>query len=194
MKKLVILSLVFFMVFPFLVSCGGKKVEEAPPPPPPAQPEPQPQVQEQPPVEKVVEEPVKVEEPPKLTEEEIFLQKPIEEMNAIAPLNMINFDFDKYFIRDDAKPILEADAEWLKKFATIKILIEGHCCEIGTEEYNMALGERRAKSALDYLVSLGVTADRMTTISYGESRPLDPEHNEMARQKNRRAEFKITGK
>ena len=192
MKKLVILSLACFLVFAFLTSCGGKKVEEAPPPPPP--PQPQPQVQEQPPPEKVVEEPVKVEEPPKLTEEEIFLQKPIEEMNALAPLNMINFDFDKYFIRDDAKPILEADAEWLKKFATIKVLIEGHCCEIGTEEYNMALGERRAKSTLDYLVSLGITADRMTTISYGESRPLDPEHNEMARQKNRRAEFKITGK
>lgn len=188
MKKLIALSLAFFLIFAFLVSCR-KKVEEAPPPPPPP---PAPVVEEQPEVEEVIEEPV-VEEP-KLTEEEIYLQKSIDEMNVEAPLQMIHFDFDKYFIRDDAKPVLEANAEWLKKFGTIKILIEGHCDERGTEEYNMALGERRAKSTLDYLVSLGISSGRIEIISFGKTRPIDLGHNEIAWQKNRRSQFKITGK
>jgi len=189
MKKILILSLVCFIALAFLVSCRGKVKEVAPPPPQ------TPQVKEQPAPEKVVEEPVApVVKEPALTEEEIFMKKSLEEMNAEAPLEIIYFDFDKYFIRDDAKPVLEADAEWLKKFESIKILIEGHCDERGTEEYNLALGERRAKSTLDYLASLGISADRIRTISYGESQPVDPGHNETAWQKNRRAQFKIIGK
>ena len=185
MKKTLILSLAFILAFSFLVSCR-KKVEEAPPPPPP------PQVKEQPKVEKVEKPPVVKE--PKLTEEEIFMAKTLEEINKEAPLKMIHFDFDKYFIRDDAKPILEENAKWLKKFKTVRILIEGHCDERGTEEYNLALGERRASSTRDYLVSLGISAERITIISYGKSQPLDPGHNEAAWQKNRRAEFLIIGK
>lgn len=192
MKKLAIYSLAFLLVFSFVISCK-KKVEEAPPPPP-AEPiqEEQPVIEEQPVVEEVVEEPV-VEEP-QLTEEEIYLQKSLDEMNDEAPLEMIHFDFDKYFIRDDAKPVLEANAEWLKQFDTITILIEGHCDERGTEEYNLALGEKRAKSTLDYLESLGVSVDRIKIISYGKSKPIDLEHNEDAWQKNRRSQFKIIGK
>lgn len=192
MKKLAIYSLAFLLVFSFVISCK-KKVEEAPPPPPqePIQEE-QPVIEEQPVVEEVVEEPV-VEEP-QLTEEEIYLQKSLDEMNDEAPLEMVHFDFDKYFIRDDAKPVLEANAEWLKQFDTITVLIEGHCDERGTEEYNLALGEKRAKSTLDYLVSLGVSADRIKIISYGKSKPIDLEHNEDAWQENRRAQFKIIGK
>jgi peptidoglycan-associated lipoprotein len=192
MKKLTIYSLAFLLVFSFIVSCK-KKVEEAPPPPPPAPVEQEePVVEEQPVVEVVEEEPV-IEEP-ELTEEEIFLQKSIDEMNAEARLDMIHFDFDKYFIREDAKPVLEANAEWLNKFNTIKILIEGHCDERGTEEYNLALGEKRAKSTMDYLVSLGISADRIKILSKGKSEPLDLEHNEEAWQKNRRSQFKIIGK
>jgi peptidoglycan-associated lipoprotein len=192
MKKITIFSLAILLVFSFMVSCK-KKVEEAPPPPPtePVQEE-QPVIEEQPVVEEVVEEPV-VEEP-ELTEEEIFLQKTIDEMNAEAPLQMIHFDFDKYFIRDDAKPVLEANAEWLKQFNSIAIVIEGHCDERGTEEYNLALGEKRAKSTLDYLESLGISVDRIKIISFGKSQPIDFEHNEDAWQKNRRAQFKIIGK
>jgi peptidoglycan-associated lipoprotein len=191
MKKIIILSLACFLVFTFLVSCRGK-VKEAPTPPPTPPPA---QVQEQPPPEKVVpEQPAPVVKEPVLTEEEIFMKKSLEDMNAEAPLEMIHFDFDKYFIRDDAKPVLEKDAEWLKKFEAIKILIEGHCDERGTEEYNLALGERRAKSTYDYLVSLGISPDRIRTISYGESMPLDSGHDEGAWQKNRRAQFRIIGK
>jgi len=184
MKKAIILSLACFLVFNFLVSCR-KKVEEVPPPPPP-------QVKEQPKVEKVEEPPVVKE--PELTEEEIFLRKSLEEINNEAPLNMVHFDYDKYFIRDDAKPVLEANAQWLNKFKTIEILIEGHCDERGTEEYNMALGEKRAKNTFDYLVSLGISSNRIKTISYGKSQPIDPGHNEISWQKNRRAKFTIIAK
>lgn len=185
MKKIVILSFACLLVFAFFVSCRGK-VEEAPPPPPP------PQVKEQPKVEKVEKPPVIKE--PELTEEEIFMSKSLEEINKEAPLKMIHFDYDKYFIRDDAKPVLEANSVWLRKWKTVKILIEGHCDERGTEEYNLALGERRAKSTLDYLASLGISADRVRIISYGKSQPLDPGHNEIAWQKNRRSQFVVIEK
>lgn len=184
MKKILILSLACILVFGFMLSCA-KKVEETPPPPPP-------QVKEQPQAEKV-EEPTPPKEP-ELTEEEIFMRKSLEEINQEAPIQMIHFDFDKYFIREDAKPVLEQDATWLKKWDTVQVLIEGHCDERGTEEYNLALGEKRAKSTFDYLVSLGVSPSRMKTISYGKSQPLDPGHNEVAWAKNRRAQFTIIAK
>jgi len=185
MKKSLIISLALMLVFAFFISCR-KKVEEAPPPPPP------PQVKEQPKVEKV-EKPAVVKEP-ELTEEEIFMAKSLEEINKEAPLKMIHFDFDRYFIREDAKPVLEENAQWLKKFPSVKILIEGHCDERGTEEYNLALGEKRAKATFDYLVSLGISSDGMKIISYGKSQPLDPGHSEAAWAKNRRAQFTIIAK
>lgn len=183
MKKIIILSLVILLVFAFFLACR-KKVEELPPPPP--------QVKEQPKVEKVEAPPVVKE--PVLTEEEIFMGKTLEEVNREVPLEMIHFDFDRYFIRDDAKLVLETDAQWMKKFTTAKILIEGHCDERGTEEYNLSLGEKRAKSTLDYLVSLGISTDRIRIISYGKGQPLDLGHNEIAWQKNRRAQFTIIEK
>lgn len=185
MKKTFIFALVLILVFAFFISCR-KKVEEAPPPPTP------PQVKEQPKVEKV-EKPAVVKEP-KLTEEEIFMAKSLQEINKEAPLEMIHFDFDKYFIREDAKPVLEENAKWMEKFTTVKILIEGHCDERGTEEYNLALGEKRAKATYDYLASLGISPDRIKIISYGKSQPLDLGHNEIAWQKNRRAQFTIIAK
>lgn len=179
---MLIFSLICLLAFSFVISCR-KKVEKTPPPP---------QVQEQPKVEKVEKPPVVTE--PKLTEEEIFMTKSLTELNKEAPLEMIYFDYDKYFIRDDAKIVLEKNAAWLKKWTTAKILIEGHCDERGTEEYNLALGEKRAKSTFDYLVSLGISPDRVKTISYGKSQPLDPGHNDASWQKNRRAQFMIIEK
>jgi peptidoglycan-associated lipoprotein len=111
-----------------------------------------------------------------------------------ALLKPIFFDFDKYDIRPGDAEILKANADILKKFPSVKIQIEGHCDERGTEEYNLALGERRANSTKKYLVSLGITEDRLSTISYGEEKPLDPAHNEEAWAKNRRAHFVITAK
>jgi peptidoglycan-associated lipoprotein len=184
MKKVIILSFVCLLVFAFAVSCTPK-AKQAPPPPPP-------QVKEQPKVEKVEQAPVV--KKPELSEEEIFMGKSLEEINREQPLKMIHFDYDKYFIREDAKPVLEADAAWLRKFKTAKLLIEGHCDERGTEDYNLALGEKRAKSTFDYLISLGIAQDRLKTISYGKSQPLDMGHDETAWQKNRRAQFTVIEK
>jgi peptidoglycan-associated lipoprotein len=101
----------------------------------------------------------------------------------------IHFDFDKSFIREDAKPILEQVADYLKKNPRASMVIEGNCDERGTAEYNMALGERRAESAKSYLLSLGVRAGALSTVSFGEEKPLDPGHNESAWAKNRRDHF-----
>ena len=109
-------------------------------------------------------------------------------------LKDIHFDFDKYNIRPGDTGILKENAALLKKNPKIKIQIEGHCDERGTVEYNLALGERRANNTKKYLVSLGVSADRISTISYGKERPLDPGHNEEAWAKNRRAHTVILSK
>jgi peptidoglycan-associated lipoprotein len=109
-------------------------------------------------------------------------------------LKDIHFDFDKYDIRPGDMTILRENAALLKKYPKVKIQIEGHCDEKGTVEYNLALGERRATSTKNYLVSLGISADRLSTISYGKERPLDPGHNEDAWTKNRRAHTVITAK
>lgn len=111
-----------------------------------------------------------------------------------ALLKPIFFDFDKYDIRPADTEILKGNSAFLKKFPNVKIQIEGHCDERGTNEYNLALGERRANSTKKYLTSLGIAADRVSTISYGEEKPFDPAHNEEAWAKNRRAHFVITAK
>jgi len=113
------------------------------------------------------------------------------EFMAIPELKDINFDFDKYDIRPGDAKILDANAGWLKSNPDQLLLIEGHCDERGTNEYNLALGERRAKSTMNYLVSQGVQAGRITIISYGEERPLCTEHNEGCWAKNRRSHFLV---
>jgi peptidoglycan-associated lipoprotein len=106
----------------------------------------------------------------------------------------IHFDFDKCDIRREDDGILRENAAWLKKNPKMKIQIEGHCDERGTAEYNLALGERRANNTKKYLVSLGISSDRISTISYGEEKPLDPGHNEEAWAKNRRAHIVVLSK
>ncbi len=104
----------------------------------------------------------------------------------------IHFAFDRSDLRPDAREILTTHATWLKAHPEYVVRIEGNCDERGTVEYNLALGERRATSAMKYLVDLGVDQSRITTISYGKERPLDPEHNEEAWAKNRRDHFVVT--
>ncbi|MGI6524188.1 MAG: peptidoglycan-associated lipoprotein Pal [Bdellovibrionota bacterium] len=106
-------------------------------------------------------------------------------------LEDIFFAFDSYSLCDKSKETLQAHAEWLKANPEASVTIEGHCDERGTNEYNMALGSRRANSAMEYLISLGVDASRMSTISYGEDLPLDPAHTEEAWAKNRRDHFVV---
>ena len=109
-------------------------------------------------------------------------------------LKDIHFDFDEYDIRPGDVEILKENAALLKKYTNVKIQIEGHCDERGTIEYNLALGERRANNTKQYLISLGVSSDRISTISYGKERPSDPGHNEEAWAKNRRAHSIILSK
>ena len=104
----------------------------------------------------------------------------------------INFDFDSSIIRPDAREILIVNADFLLKNRISSIVIEGHCDERGTAEYNMALGQRRAQETKKYLVNLGIKESTITTISYGEERPLDPGNTEEAWAKNRRAHFLIS--
>lgn len=103
-----------------------------------------------------------------------------------AGLKMIYFDFDKFFIRDDARPVMQANAEWLKAHPNVKVRIEGTCDERGTIEYNQALGQRRAASAKKYLTDVGVSPSRISLISYGKEKPACTDHNETCWQKNRR--------
>jgi peptidoglycan-associated lipoprotein len=117
-------------------------------------------------------------------------QKLQAEIKAFESEN-IYFDFDKSELKPASRAVLEKKAGWLRANPQYKLKIEGHCDERGTVEYNLALGERRATSSMKYLSALGISADRMSTISYGEERPADPGKNEAAWAKNRRAEFKL---
>jgi len=104
----------------------------------------------------------------------------------------VYFDFDRYNIRPDGAAIIQAKAAFMTQYPGVKAEIQGHCDERGTEVYNMALGDRRARSTYNYITSLGISGSRLSTVSYGEERPLDPGHNEAAWARNRRAQFVMT--
>jgi peptidoglycan-associated lipoprotein len=132
--------------------------------------------------------------PEKVTKPEPMVEAPVKpeaRPSAEAPLKDVFFDFDKSVIREDGKQALEGDIQWLKANPDARILIEGHCDERGTNEYNLALGERRAKAVRDYLVAAGIDPKRISTISYGEERPFVLGHDEAAWKWNRRAHFVV---
>lgn len=107
----------------------------------------------------------------------------------IAGLTTVYFGFDRATLTEDARNALQQNADWLKQNAGVSLLIEGHCDRMGSIEYNLALGERRAKAVKAYLANLGIEEGRLSTISYGKERPLDPAENAAADSKNRRANF-----
>ncbi len=109
-------------------------------------------------------------------------------------LTTVYFDFDSSTLREDTKAALDANHGFLTSNATVEVQIEGHCDERGGVEYNLALGERRAKSVMDYLTAMGVAANRITTISYGKEKPIAMGHDEASWSQNRRANFVITKK
>jgi peptidoglycan-associated lipoprotein len=152
------------------------------------------------------EEVAKVEEAPVVKEKAVEAEKetklePLEEIDEAKALKgrriakfeaeAVYFDFDKSFIKPEYRPNLEEKASFLKDYSDIKIRIEGNCDERGTNEYNLALGDRRAQSAEAFLVSLGISPDKIETISYGEERPLALGHNEDSWSQNRRDDFVI---
>ncbi len=109
-----------------------------------------------------------------------------------GPLEDIHFDYDSAALTDAARAILDRHAGWIKSHPGLRIAVEGHCDERGTVEYNLALGDQRARAARDYLVSLGVPGERLTALSFGKERPLDPASNEAAWAKNRRGHFAVS--
>ena len=172
-------------------ACGKKKPPIArpmPPPPgssttgtaPPAPPTPVPDTTPIPPEPKITDDPL--------------VSGDLDIINKNSPFQPVFFLLDSFEIEGAAQQALSANAEILKKYPTWVITIEGHCDERGTAEYNLALGEKRALAARTYLVSLGVPADRLRTVSYGKEFPFDPGHDEAAWSKNRRAHFVVTSK
>lgn len=118
-----------------------------------------------------------------------FVEPPEEYRSIFQP---VYFDYDKSDIRNDMVPRLKQVAEWLQTHPAVLVRSEGHCDERGSDQYNMALGERRALSVRRFLVDQGVDADRLYTVSYGEEQPVNPGHNEAAWAENRRVEFKLS--
>jgi len=108
-----------------------------------------------------------------------------------GPLKDVFFAFDRSELSEEARAVLKADSEWLKANASARVQIEGHCDERGAEDYNMALGAKRAQAAMEYLTTLGITASRMSTVSFGEEVPVCREHTEECWAKNRRARFVV---
>ncbi len=123
---------------------------------------------------------------------------PVDELSRMfkeeGRLTSIYFDYDKFSIRDDAKPVLNMIARWLKKNKDVSIRVQGHADERGSNEYNIALGERRAQSTKNYLTMLGISPRRLSSISFGEEMPADSRHSEEAWAKNRRSEFEGTSR
>jgi peptidoglycan-associated lipoprotein len=157
-----------------------------PPPPPPATSGTRPPEPPSP-----VPEPVMPAEP---IPGDSVASRSLDDLNRDSPLRPVYFDFDSSDLNDAGRAVLQNDAAVMKKYSTWVVTIEGHCDERGTKEYNLALGERRAVAARAYLLSLGLDASRLRTVTYGSEFPFDPGHNESAWQKNRRAYFVITAK
>jgi peptidoglycan-associated lipoprotein len=177
-----------------VVACAGKKppvARPSPPPPvstasgttaptrPPAPPEP-------------VAEPTIV--PAEPVKEDAIASASLDDLNRNSPLKPLFFEYDSSDVSAEGRAVLDANAAALKKYPTWTITIEGHCDERGSAEYNLALGERRAVAARTYLISLGIPADRLRTVSYGKEFPFDAGHDEPAYVTNRRAHFVVTAK
>lgn len=170
-------------------ACGKKKPEApqpAPPPPPAASTTPAPPPPPPPPPPKPA--------PPAPTEDELFASKTLDQLNAEKPLGDVFFDLDSYELRDEARGSLQKNSDWMKRWTSTKAMIEGHADSRGTNEYNLALGERRASATRNYLVGLGVPVDRITIVSKGEEQPFCREETESCWQQNRRGHFIITAK
>ena len=188
-KALLVLVLLLTVV---VAGCKGKaKPPVARPMPPPPAAGPGTNLPPPPGPPQPVSEPVPV---PPMPAEDTIGSKSLDDLNRDSPLRPLFFELDSSDVSSDGQQILQANAAVLKKYPTMQITIEGHCDERGTAEYNLALGERRALAAKNYLVSLGVAADKVKTVSYGKEFPFDPGHDDSAWKNNRRAHFVITAK
>jgi peptidoglycan-associated lipoprotein len=186
-NRLMVLAVVMTVV---IGACAKKQPPVARPMPPPGNTTPTANVMPPPPPTPVVEPTITV---PPMPDDSIA-SKSLDDLNRDSPLKPLFFELDQSEVSADGQRLLQENAAVMKKYPTWQITIEGHCDERGTAEYNLALGERRALAAKNYLVSLGIPADQVKTVSYGKEFPFEPGHDESAWSKNRRAHFVITAK
>ena len=184
MMKKPILLLIALVLVTTLPACGKKKVAPPPPPAPvaPEAPPPAPPPAEQP------------QDAPQVDEYARLQAMSAEEIDKLGLLGNVYFDYDRADIRESERAALGKNAEVLKKYDFLRVTVEGHCDERGTIEYNIALGERRAQAAIDYLASLGVPKERLKNVSYGKEVPVCSESSEACWQQNRRAKPTVTSK
>ena len=182
------------VLFVALIVIGCSKKVPPPPPPPPAPPPvataPPPPPPPPPQTQKPAPPPPAAPKP--LSEEDQFRAKTLEQVTA--DLTDVMFDYDQFNIRDDQRAPLQRNADYLRRWTTVRVTIEGHADARGTNEYNLALGQRRAAAIRDYLVGVGVATDRMVVVSKGEEEPLCREDTEACHARNRRGHFVATAK
>jgi peptidoglycan-associated lipoprotein len=191
MKRAFLVAVTILMVVA-VAACAKKQPAPLPQPAPPAAAAPPARPAPAPAPPQRVEEALPVPQQP-LSEDTIG-NRSLDDLNRDSPLKPAFFLLDSAELDDMGRATVQANADILKKYATWQITIEGHCDERGTAEYNLALGERRAVTVKTYLVSLGISPDRLRTVSYGKEFPFEPGHDENAWSKNRRAHFVITAK
>jgi len=188
MKRTMTTTLLMVMVCSFLVfvtSCAKKQVQVSQPGKETMAP---PEVK---PMEKEAPAKVEMKETDEAKRRELEKAQMLANEMKMFESQSIYFDFDKSDLKPEAQAGLKKKADWLRRNPGYSVRIEGNCDERGTNEYNLALGERRAASAKKFLAALGIAEDRMSIISYGEERPVDPGHNEAAWAKNRRDDFRL---
>jgi peptidoglycan-associated lipoprotein len=182
---------VIALAFAIGVSACGKK-------PPAAAPAPPPRPAEAPPTTPAPPPPPPAAPPttakPAPSEEDIFASTSLADLNAQQPLKPVFFALDSAQLRDDARPILQKNADWMKRWTSTQITVEGHADSRGSSEYNLALGSRRATAVRDYLVTLGIPGNRITVVSKGKEQPFCTAESEECWQQNRRGHFLITAK
>jgi peptidoglycan-associated lipoprotein len=191
LRRFVWLTALVLLVAMTVTACS----RQVPPPPPPPPEPPAPVVTPPPPPPPPPPAPAPAPPAPRpLTEEEIFSKKTVDELNAEMPLADVRFDYDEFAIREDQRATLQKNAEYLKRWPTVRATVEGHADSRGTNQYNLALGERRANSTKEYLVGLGIASDRLLVVSKGEETPACTEETEACWERNRRGHFIITAK
>jgi peptidoglycan-associated lipoprotein len=191
LRRSVMLSTAALLMVVVVAGCARRVPPPAPPPPAPPPPAATPAPPPPPPPPP---KPAPAPPPKPLTEDEIFQKKTLAELNAEMPLGDVFFDYDMSTIREDARPVLQKNADYLRRWATTRVTIEGHADSRGTVEYNLALGARRSGAVRDYLVSLGIAPDRLLAVSRGEETPQCTEEDEACWQRNRRGHFVFTAK
>jgi peptidoglycan-associated lipoprotein len=194
LRRLMWLGATVLFVALIVIGCS-KKVPPPPPPPPAPPPAPTaPPPPPPPPPPPAAPAPAPPPAPKPLSEEDIFRQKTLAQLNAEMPLAEVMFDYDQFNIRDDQRGVLQKNADYMRRWTTVRVTVEGHADARGTSEYNLALGQRRANAVRDYLVSLGLTADRFVIVGKGEEEPVCSEDTDACHARNRRVHFVITAK